>query len=240
MYAFAYQVLGYVMFEKKRLRIDGQIIAEFDRHLRQYAYEKLFHDLPDAERVFLYALGEAPNGEIAHIIKTLGVKNQDISPTRDRLLRKGIIVSPEWGKLKFALPRFKEFLDAMRDFIKRSNERKKLTFLVVFEFLFRQMLHKVAAEVAQCAIVGSLRATEHIHDVRFLEMAPLFQSENHGDAKIGSLVAHPALFLFLFRYRKAHRTIIGKSSIKHWDSRKYSLFRSSYPNVISFIPRYRL
>lgn len=40
------------------------------------------------------------------------MKKEYFSRYRDRLIKKGILVSPTRGKLMFNLPRFKEFIDA--------------------------------------------------------------------------------------------------------------------------------
>lgn len=115
-YAFAYQVLGYVFFESGKTKLDNSIVKEFDNTLREYAYEKIYFDLPDGEKKIAIALASLKTGKIADIMEAVKMTKETIYPYRDRLLKKGIVVKSGWGKLSFALPRFKEFILANRVF----------------------------------------------------------------------------------------------------------------------------
>lgn len=115
-YAFAYQVLGFVMYENNKKRLDEEVIKEFDKYLRDYVYEKLYFDLPDVERKFVNSLADSENGKISEIMLKLGMGKENISQYRDRLLKKGILVKNGWGKLDFALPRFKEYIIIQKEF----------------------------------------------------------------------------------------------------------------------------
>ena len=109
-YAFAYQVLGYVMFEQDKKKIDKEVIKEFDSYLREFVYEKIYTDLPDVEKKIVNAIAKSSDGNIAEIMKMVNLNKLNISPYRDRLLKKGIVNKSGWGKLEFALPRFKEYV----------------------------------------------------------------------------------------------------------------------------------
>lgn len=41
---------------------------------------------------------------------------ENISQYRDRLLKKGILIKTGWGKLDFALPRFREYVKLQKEF----------------------------------------------------------------------------------------------------------------------------
>ena len=109
-YAFAYQVLGYVLFEYDKKKLDDDILKEFDRYLREYVYEKVYSDLPDVERKIVNLLSQNDDGNISSIMEQLKMNKENISQYRDRLLKKGLLIKDGWGKLAFALPRFKEFV----------------------------------------------------------------------------------------------------------------------------------
>ena len=115
-YAFAYQVLGYVFFESGKTELDQRILKEFDGKLREYVYEKIYFDLPDNEKKIVNALADLEVGKIADVMKATRNSKETISQYRSKLLRKGIITKSGWGEVSFALPRFKEFILANKEF----------------------------------------------------------------------------------------------------------------------------
>ena len=115
-YAFAYQVLGYVLFEQNKKKLDGNVLKEFDRYLREYVYEKIYFDLPDKEKMIVNVLSKSDDGSISYIMENIKMNIENISQYRDKLLKKGILVKNGWGKLNFALPRFKEYVLLQQEF----------------------------------------------------------------------------------------------------------------------------
>ena len=115
-YAFAYQVLGFIMFEKKKKKLDDEVLKEFDRYLREYVYEKIYFDLPDTERKIVNSLANSTDGSISAIMEELGINRENISQYRDKLLKKGVVAKAGWGKIAFALPRFKDFVICQQAF----------------------------------------------------------------------------------------------------------------------------
>ncbi len=47
---------------------------------------------------------------VASIRKCVDMSSNQFSVYRDRLLKKGIIFSPDYGRLDFSLPRFERFI----------------------------------------------------------------------------------------------------------------------------------
>ena len=115
-YAFAYQVLGYVFFESGKTKLDNSIVKEFDSKLREYVYEKIYYDLPNHEKKIANAMAELDTNKIAEIGKAAHLSTESLSQYRSKLLKKGIIVKSGWGEVSFALPRFKEFILANKEF----------------------------------------------------------------------------------------------------------------------------
>ena len=115
-YAFAYQVLGYVFFESGKTELDQRILKEFDGKLREYVYEKIYFDLPENEQKIVNALVDLDVGKVSEIMKAVNMDKKSFSQYRDKLIKKGIISSNRWGEVAFALPRFKEFILANREF----------------------------------------------------------------------------------------------------------------------------
>ena len=109
-YAFAYQVLGYVMYEQNKKEIDKEVLKDFDKYLREYVYEKIYTDLPENEKRVVNATAKTSQGGISEIMKITEISKESLSQYRDKLLKKGVLVKNGWGKLEFALPRFKEYV----------------------------------------------------------------------------------------------------------------------------------
>ena len=104
------------MFEQGKICLDDAVIRLFDEYLKTYAYEKTYFDLPKAEQEILDYLAEDPNAGVALIMERLHITRGSMSQYRDRLIKKGILVSSGWGKLDFALPRFREYLLQLQEF----------------------------------------------------------------------------------------------------------------------------
>lgn len=115
-YAFAYQVLGYLVYESGANELNDNLIEEFDSYLRDYVYEKVYYDLPTNEKRFIDSLAKTNNGEISQIMVDLKMNKETISPIRDKLLKKGVVIKTDWGKLGFTLPRFKQFVIERNEF----------------------------------------------------------------------------------------------------------------------------
>ena len=113
-YAFAYQVLGYLLYESKKQNIDEELITSFDRYLWANGYNKFWSDLTNIERKFLIALAMG-SGDKESIIQN-GFMETNYSQYRRRLLEKGLIYTPKQGSLNFVLPRFKEYVLLMKEF----------------------------------------------------------------------------------------------------------------------------
>lgn len=109
-YAYAYQVLGYVMYNENKKKCDDDIIFEYDKYLSEYVYEKVFSELSESEKKFVLNMKSDDAVDISSVREKCGFDTKSISVYRSRLIKKGIIVSASFGYIKFALPRFSEFL----------------------------------------------------------------------------------------------------------------------------------
>lgn len=109
-YAYAYQVLGYLMYTYKAKDVNKDILGEFDQYLADYVYDKLFSKLSSKEQNIIVAmLNDSPIKNEALREKT-GYDIKTLSVYRDRLIKKGVLYSPKYAYLDYALPRFCYFL----------------------------------------------------------------------------------------------------------------------------------
>lgn len=101
-YAYAYQVLGYLMWEEEDKKITKKLLLKFDQYLAEFVYDKIWEGLSEKEKIIILKICKA---------ESLDMKKNEISVYRDRLIKYGILMSTQRGKLSFALPRFKEYID---------------------------------------------------------------------------------------------------------------------------------
>ncbi len=115
-YAFAFQLLGYLMFEKKAKNISDDILLSFDQLLEEYVYNKIWSTLSEVEKSIVKVFNTNGTVDVSKILEATNMKKEYFSRYRERLLKKGILICPNRGKLIFALPRFKEFIDVATSF----------------------------------------------------------------------------------------------------------------------------
>ncbi len=112
-YAYAYQVLGYLLFKDGKKEADEDILSQYDQYLQEYVYKKIWSELSDVEQKIMMSIKTNNPVSIKSLIKTLEINNSYFSIYRDRLIKKGIIYAPAYGKIQFVLPRFYEFIKSM-------------------------------------------------------------------------------------------------------------------------------
>ncbi len=109
-YAYAYQVLGYLMYVYKLKEVNKDVLGEFDQYLADYVYDKLFSKLSSKEQDLVIAMIENSPIKNEDLREKTGFDIKTLSVYRDRLIKKGILCSPKYAYLDFALPRFAYFL----------------------------------------------------------------------------------------------------------------------------------
>ena len=109
-YAFAFQLLGYLMFEQKKKKVDEELLASFDESLDEYAYSKIWSALSEVEKKIVVSIDSNSPVMVSLILERTKMSKGYFCRYRDRLIKKGVLMCHERGKLSFALPRFKEFV----------------------------------------------------------------------------------------------------------------------------------
>jgi ribosomal protein L20A (L18A) len=107
-YPFAFQVLGYLCF--KHNTGWHNVLPEFSQYLEEYVYEKIWSELSKGDKELLVAMAKTNDTKVEAIRKIIKKASNSFSVYRNRLIKKGLIISPEYGHLEFTLPRFKEFV----------------------------------------------------------------------------------------------------------------------------------
>lgn len=102
------QVLGYLFWESEKKEITNELLNKYDSYLSEYVYEKLWNNLPNQEKTLLCTVCDY--NETSKILKHSGITEKEYSVIRSRLIKRGLLVSNERGKISFSLPRFTEFV----------------------------------------------------------------------------------------------------------------------------------
>jgi len=106
-YSYAFQVLGYCMWENGGDQTGAKV--RLKQFLEEYVYDKIWSELSEKDRTIVYAISQTESSRVKDIREKLGMKSNEFSPYKKRLLRKGIIEEDN-GYAIFALPLFDEFV----------------------------------------------------------------------------------------------------------------------------------
>ena len=109
-YPFAFQVLGYLHWEHRTHKSLEEILPEYDQYLEEYVYSKIWSELSSLDKKVLEELSTNASDSVKAIREGLNMKSEQFSVYRDRLKRKGVINTKEYGKITIALPRFEDFV----------------------------------------------------------------------------------------------------------------------------------
>lgn len=109
-YPFAFQVLGYLYWENRDKKTLEQILPEYDQYLDEYVYSKIWSELSDLDKKIVTEMSLSGETQVKALRERLDMKSELFSVYRERLKRKGVIASKEYGKVTLALPRFEEFV----------------------------------------------------------------------------------------------------------------------------------
>ena len=82
----------------------------YDQYLDEYVYSKIWAELSSKDKEILSVISESGYQSVKDIREKLDMKPELFSVYRDRLKRKGVIDTRQYGKIAMALPRFEEYV----------------------------------------------------------------------------------------------------------------------------------
>lgn len=113
-YAFAYQVLGHLLYEEPKRKLTSKVLSNYDLYLSQFVYEKIYSELSQKSIDFLSAIKNFKT--TSELEKNFFKNHGEYSVYRKGLIDRGILDGSKRGKISFALPRFDVFLQNMEEF----------------------------------------------------------------------------------------------------------------------------
>lgn len=108
-YAYAFQELGTLYFNRKNEDSEEDIIDKLKTELYAYSYEKIWEELTAADRSFLKNFKEDREYKREELINAMPETAGSYSVYRDRLLKRGILTARQ-GYLSLALPFFSDYM----------------------------------------------------------------------------------------------------------------------------------
>ena len=110
-YAFAFQVIGLLIHETSQTQIDDAFLAMLDQNLQEYVYKKIWAESSAKTKEILMEIAkEGGTIKVGTLVSNLGIEHKNLSSYRADLLAEGLLESPSYGYLSFALPRFDSFV----------------------------------------------------------------------------------------------------------------------------------
>ena len=110
-YPFAFQVLGYLYWENRSTKNIDEILPEYDQYLEEYVYSKIWSELSEQDQRIPLSISPDDGLKVKELRTRLQMSSELFSVYRDRLRRKGVIDTHEYGKVSFSLPRFSNFVE---------------------------------------------------------------------------------------------------------------------------------
>ena len=114
-YSFAYQVLGYLYWDSSSDDIN-EILPKYDQYLEEFVYEKIWSEMSQLDKEIMAMLSQmGEHIRIKDLRAKLKMDSSLFSVYRERLLRKGVIDTSDYGYVSIALPRFGDFIMNQRE-----------------------------------------------------------------------------------------------------------------------------
>lgn len=109
-YPFAYQVLGYIRWERKGATLES-LMDEYDQYLDEFAYEKIWAELSPTEQKILAYIAHSGDNKVKGIREHLDMSSEKFAVYRDRMNKKSVVDVSRHGIMDFKLPRFDVFIN---------------------------------------------------------------------------------------------------------------------------------
>lgn len=111
-YSYAFQILGYLLFESGKNVLTDDIMFEYRVNLEEVIYEKIWEELSENERKVALAIAKLPdNSSTKEIMEQLNMDSNSYSTYKDTLVKSGILSSKtSYGHESYSLPYLKEFV----------------------------------------------------------------------------------------------------------------------------------
>lgn len=117
-YAYGFQLLGFLLFNQvngKAATLDDveKVTAQYQLQLFDNAYQKIFEDLSENDRKYLFAVKKDRSFE--NIVRNWGKDKVYVAQYRRRAIERDLIKPAGYGKVEFTLPSFEDYLEQIQN-----------------------------------------------------------------------------------------------------------------------------
>lgn len=111
-YSYAFQILGYLVFENGKKSVSKSILKEYQLILGESSYDKIWEELSPNERFVAKTASGFPDGvSVKELREKLNMNSNEFSTYSDTLEKSGVFSSDSgYGTVSFALPYIKEYI----------------------------------------------------------------------------------------------------------------------------------
>ena len=109
-YPFAFQVLGYLCWERGDSFELSDIMPLYDQYLDEYVYSKIWSELSELDKKIVREMAATHDVKVTDIREKIGMSTEQFSVYRRRLINKGIVNGDRYGYIELVLPRFDIFV----------------------------------------------------------------------------------------------------------------------------------
>ncbi len=108
-YPYGYQLLGYILWEQRKIKVDDDIIERYKEMLFASQYDLIWDTFSSVEKKVIVAIAKATSHKSDEIIRIAEMDSNMFNQYRINLKKRGLISTKEWGKVTFTLPLFAEY-----------------------------------------------------------------------------------------------------------------------------------
>lgn len=109
-YPYAYQVTGYLCWDRGSCVVDDDLLMTFDEYMNEYVYSKIWDEQSPNKKKILTAMADTESEMVTEIRRKAGMTSAYFSVYRTRLIRQGLVRADGYGRIVFVLPRFECFI----------------------------------------------------------------------------------------------------------------------------------
>ena len=112
-YSYGFQILGYYLFDNNKKEVDKDILFEYKMNLIECSYDKIWEELSPTEKEIVKTISKlGGDTTVKQIKELLNIDSNNFSTYQNTLEYSGILIENiGYGKVKFGLPFFKDFVD---------------------------------------------------------------------------------------------------------------------------------
>ena len=111
-YSYAFQILGYLLFDNKKQEVTPLILKEYRLILGESSYDKIWEELSENEKLVAWTAADYPEDTSVKVLREkLQMSSNEFSTYQNTLEKSGVFAgNSAYGRIRFALPYIGEYI----------------------------------------------------------------------------------------------------------------------------------